>query len=223
MRVRNTCVKMVNNRYKKESESYEDYVYGKLRLIELLSTALTANGGNAVSEKRKIDYLICGLPKHVAREIYRQSPAKATDVLPLLRVHDKFDTIYGHGPKIPKAGVKEIDSEDPGMYNPFEVMEGIRASVEEIKGEVNALQNWRQSKSQGYNQKGKPNKYNSGNFTKQEDDKDEKVQRTDNRVECWNCGLKGHIKINCRRPRREPGTPRQNPPQNESQQAPQGN
>lgn len=199
----------LKNRKKLDNETYENY----FQAIQYLCNNLQQVGSKTkIPDERRVEYMIRGLPKEIASQVWSKSPKTPADVINQLRAIERFESMFGRKSNKNTTAVHEIDTKVVGevgkLAKTVSHLQGAVNKITKTVEEVTLQQNNYRPKNnyqQRYVPQNKPNVYNPRNFGRNDQQKG-KVDRTaDGRPICFNCNKPGHMKFECRGPKRNNG------------------
>lgn len=119
-------IQEIKNRKKLTSETYEEYYYHLMWLCDLASTTT-----NPISNETRVRYILKGIDKSLAKEIYTQGIRNPSEILDKFRDHEKFEAIYGKNSQ-PQV-VYNIETSDSTGTKTANFEETLQKGIESLK------------------------------------------------------------------------------------------
>lgn len=185
----------------REDETVNEYFYDVLKMCNKIDKDM--------KEEKRVKFLLKGLPKDLAKDIYNQNVTKTSDVLTALRKWEEFK--YLHGDRTTYWGddryksSREIQNK-PSLDEKLEqrVVKGMQHFQSTLDRLTNKLEriNIHQITPPQYNRppnrgnfrpKKYPNSYDHGGQPPRKPDR-----TTDGKFICWRCNKVGHTRANCK-------------------------
>ena len=170
----------LRNRKRAAGETIYDYYYSIMRLCDRL---------RGIDDEKRIKYLLKGLPRSLATNLFLQKPATPGDLLDLLESHEQFEYILGAPRSLHTLDF--IPEDSPLPRNPDQVtksMKHLQSTMDKLANKVEQL-SLAPINSSSQTRRGIIKSVNNN----------QPDRTADGRFYCWICKREGHTRSHCPR------------------------
>ena len=120
----------LRNRKRVEGETIYDYFYSVMRLCDRL---------HGIDDPKRVKYLLKGLPRDLATNLFLQKPKTPSDILELLESHEQFEFVVG-GVKQEKKGFgEELDEQLQGSKAMTKTFKHFQSTLDRLSNKLEKL------------------------------------------------------------------------------------